>query len=47
MGHGVIPFSLPPCQMNRTGDGHKMGVWAGGEIELTPVWAVWIRRICW
>ena len=21
--------------MNRTGDGHKMGVWAGGEIELT------------
>ena len=35
MGHGVIPFSLPPCQMNRTGDGHKMGVWAGGEIELT------------
>ena len=35
MGHGVIPFSLPPCQMNRTGDGHKMGVWAGGEIEPT------------
>ena len=35
MGHGVIPFSLLPCQMNRTGDGHKMGVWAGGEIELT------------
>lgn len=24
---------FPPCQMNRTGDGHKMGVWAGGEIE--------------
>ena len=21
--------------MNRTGDGRKMGVWAGGEIELT------------
>ena len=26
---------FPPCQMNRTGDGHKMGVWAGGEIEPT------------
>ncbi|WP_162610912.1 FAD-dependent oxidoreductase [Gordonibacter sp. An230] len=24
---------FPPNQMNRTGDGHKMGVWAGGEIE--------------
>lgn len=38
-----------------TGDGHKMGVWAGGEIEPTThtkmihdaAWAVWIRRICW
>lgn len=26
---------FPPCQINRTGDGHKMGVWAGGEIEPT------------
>ncbi|WP_417133696.1 FAD-dependent oxidoreductase [Rubneribacter badeniensis] len=24
---------FPPNQMNRTGDGHKMGVWVGGEIE--------------
>lgn len=24
---------FPPLQVNRTGDGHKMGVWAGGEIE--------------
>lgn len=26
---------FPPCQVNKTGDGHKMGVWAGGEIEPT------------
>lgn len=24
---------FPALQLNRTGDGHKMGVWAGGEIE--------------
>lgn len=24
---------FPPFQVNKTGDGHKMGVWAGGEIE--------------
>lgn len=26
---------FPPFYLNKTGDGHKMGVWAGGEIEPT------------
>lgn len=26
---------FPPNQINRTGDGHQMGVWAGAEIEPT------------
>lgn len=27
---------FPALQLNRTGDGHKMGVWAGGKIEPIP-----------
>lgn len=38
---------FPPLQANRTGDGHKMGVWAGGEIEpVTHTKMLHDARVC-
>ena len=28
---------VPACQMNRTGDGHKMGMWVGAQLQDLPL----------